>query len=243
MTAPARIGPYILIDVLGQGARSHVWRARDGRSGALVALKLARIGDRAACIRLRRESEVAAVLGRHPNIVRVDDYLEHDGVACLGMELLEAAGAVRLEEFGQLLCALGHAHGRGIVHLDVKPANLLRSGAQLKLGDFGLARRAGEAGPAHGTPGYMAPEQMRGRPPGPPADLYAAGVVLYELLAGARLFAGSPFEVVRRVLHAEVAPAPAGRFGAIVRRALAPDATERYQSAGEFLLDFSANMR
>ncbi|MFL6674159.1 MAG: serine/threonine-protein kinase [Massilia sp.] len=249
MTAPDRIGPYTLLSPLAHGARSHAWRARDERSGAVAALKLARLGDAAACAGLRREFEVALLLGRHPHIVRILDYSEHDGVACLCMEQLSPPGALRLGEFGQLLRALEHVHACGMVHCDVKPANLLRAGGLLKLGDFGIARRPGAAGPAHGTPGYMAPEQMRARPLGPPADLYAAGVVLYELLAGTRPFAGSAFEMMQRALAGEVAPLaalPAGpglHFAAIVQRALAPDPADRYQTAGQFLRDFCANMR
>jgi serine/threonine-protein kinase len=246
MTVTARIGRYSLLRLLGRGARTQVWQARDERSGTLVALKLAASGDEAGRMRLRREAEVAALLGPHPNIARVDDYIEHDGVACLCIELLEpAAATLRLAEFGQLLRAIKHSHGRGVLHCDIKPANLLRSGEVLKLADFGIARRPGEAGPAHGTPGYMAPEQMRALPLGPSSDLYCAGVILYELLAGTRLFTGSAFDVMRSVLAPDVAALPrlpSARFEAIVRRALAPEPAGRYQTAGQFLRDFLQEM-
>jgi serine/threonine-protein kinase len=245
MPETRHVGPFLLLQPLGTGARGHVWRARDSRSGEERALKLAALGDAAACARLRNEALVGAAAS-HPRLVQVFGGGEDPaaGVAWLAMECLPGGPApLSLATFGQLLEALACLHAGGIVHADIKPANLLAtSDGGLKLGDFGLARRAGSAAPAHGTPRYMSPEQMRGCAIGPASDVFSAGAILFELACGRKVFDGTPFDIVRQVLAASPsAPLPPGApLEALVRRALARDPAERFADGGEFLIQFRA---
>jgi eukaryotic-like serine/threonine-protein kinase len=242
-----RLGPYNVLRPLGDTARSHAWLARHEHTGHEFALKLAPLADAAACARLRNEAAIGKLLD-HPNILKVVEAGADDGVEWLALELASPRPATwPLAGFRQLLEALVHLQERGVVHCDVKPANLLQGAdGRLVLADFGIARLLGQgAGAAHGSPGYMAPEQMRGAPLGGGVDLYAAGVVLYQLLTGQRPFAGTPFEVMQQTLR-ETAPAPslvAGsdpRFDHVVARALAMKNADRYGSALALLRDFDA---
>ncbi|MGZ4290724.1 MAG: serine/threonine-protein kinase, partial [Gaiellaceae bacterium] len=141
--------------------------------------------------RFLREARIAARL-HHPHLVRTFDITELDGLPCIVMELLPggtlAGGRLTREHAAQVADALAYAHGRGVVHRDVKPANLLRGPAgEVKIGDFGIARAAEEtmltqAGTVLGTLRYLSPEQAEGRRVGPEADVYSLGIVLQELL-------------------------------------------------------------
>ncbi|SFV04795.1 serine/threonine-protein kinase [Pseudoduganella namucuonensis] len=230
-------GPYTLRRELARG----VWLAESG--GREVALKLAPAGGGA----FLRAAWLAARLD-HPGVVAVLDAGERDGTAYVvsehvpGPSLAAAleAGPPPLERAlawtGQLLEALAHVHKRGVVHRDIKPSNLLLAAdGGLRIADFGLACRAGPA-EAHGTPAYMAPEQMRGQVD-QRSDLYAAGVVLYQLLEGRKPYRGTPFEVMRLALAGEPPPLPRAlaRYDAVLARALAPDAGRRFQTADDFL--------
>jgi serine/threonine protein kinase len=198
-------GRYEIVRPLGHGAMALVDLAQDVELGRPVALK--RLADNLARddelhARFLREARLAARLA-HPNIVRIYDVGDEDGVPFIAMEYVEGetlAGLLArrgvLEEreaarLGvQLFQALAAAHDAGLVHRDVKPQNLLlRSDGALKLGDFGVAvglggTRLTMAGTVLGTAGYLAPEQARGEDVTPAADVYAGGAVLYEMLAG-----------------------------------------------------------
>ena len=241
MQALDRIGPYTLLRPLGEGARSAVWLASEAGSGRERALKLLRTPDQAGRARFRNEWAVARQLAPHPHVARIDAAGEAGGVPWLAMELLGAAPPLSLAGVRQLLLALGHVHAHGIVHCDVKQANLLAGpDGALKLADFGIARQAGQgAGPAHGTPHAMAPEQLRGQPLDCRVDIFAAGVLLYQLVTGARPFAGSPFEVMQQILGG-LAHDPGTPFDAVLARALAADPACRYAHAAEFLSAFDA---
>jgi serine/threonine protein kinase len=241
-----QIGPYRLLGLLGQGRCSSVWRAEDLRDGAVLALKSAPAGPLAE--RLKREAVLLARL-HHPNVLHCSAAGETGGVAWLAMPLLAPwPGLPDLARFRVLLAALAYVHEMGIVHCDLKPSNLLQGpDGTLILADFGLARESGQGpGLAHGTPHAMAPEQMRGEVLDARADVFAAGVLLYAVLTGARPFSGSAFEVMQQVLHAE--PAPPSRlsgqvgpaFDTLVARALAKQPAARYPDAGAFLIDFDA---
>jgi tRNA A-37 threonylcarbamoyl transferase component Bud32/GAF domain-containing protein len=261
---------YRLDRRLGHGGMGSVFRAWDLRLRRAVAAKVLMgryFGDAVALRRLRREARAAAALS-HPNIIPVYDYgtAGPDG-AYLVMELVEGptlrerlrsggrldpqTGAAFLD---QLLRALGAAHGAGLVHRDVKPANVLIATADggaevLKLGDFGIAklRLEGdeaatvltEAGALVGTVRYMAPEQLTGGAVDHRADLWSAGILAVEMLTGEHPFPGrSPAEILTAALSAPVRlvgeGGDAGALEAVLRRALAPDPEDRFATAEEF---------
>ena len=197
-------GRYRLLDQVGAGGMGSVWRARDERTGRLVAVKVLGRHGSALLARFVREQ---AVRVRHPHVVAPHGWAAEDDLVVLAMELV-AGGSVAdlLREHGpldagtagllveQLLMGLAAVHGAGLVHRDVKPANLLLEATgddppHLRLGDFGVAapvadRRFTTVPGAIGTDGYMAPEQARGALPEPSQDLYAVGRVTLELVTG-----------------------------------------------------------
>jgi serine/threonine-protein kinase len=200
-------GRYRLIDELGHGGMARVWRAFDDVLGRLVAVKLlspSLTGDREFLDRFRVEARAAARLA-HPNIASVFDYGEWDlpageRMACIVMELLEGESlAARLRRGrlpwaeavaagAQVARALAAAHRRGVVHRDVKPANVVLTAAGAKVLDFGIAGMTGElsatSGGVMGTAHYVAPELLRGGEVTPAADVYGLGVLLFESLTG-----------------------------------------------------------
>ena len=221
-------GRYRVEALLATGGMGEVWAARDLLLNRAVAVKVlggALAGDGRAAERLRREARAAARL-EHPSIARVLDLGEQDGRPYLVMELLEGeslaaridrAGAMAAPEAARVVAAVADAleaaHRAGVVHRDVKPGNVfLTSDGEVKVLDFGIASAAGEAalttGEMLGTPAYLAPERVLGHPATPAADIYALGVVLYELLAGRRPFDGSDIELAMIHVHAHPAPSP-----------------------------------
>jgi serine/threonine-protein kinase len=246
-------GRYELHAILGEGAFGRVYRGRDRRLDRIVAVKVIKpwwADDPAWAETFEREARLLARVS-DPGIVQIFDvgqareglyyvaeFVDGESVADrLERGRLSAAEACDIAE--QLCRALARAHAQRIVHRDVKPANVLISRAgQVKLGDFGVARLAegstgGTAGGVVGTPRYMAPEQARGLKTTPATDVYSAGVVLYEMLAGAPPFSGSSaIEVALSHLHDAPAPLPASTPSAlagVVERALAKDQRERYR--------------
>jgi serine/threonine-protein kinase len=254
-------GRYRMEALLATGGMGEVWAARDLLLDRAVAVKVlggALAGDGRAAERLRREARAAARL-EHPNIARMLDLGEQDGCPYLVMELLEGeslaaridrAGAMAPPEAARVAVAVADAleaaHRAGVVHRDVKPGNVfLTSGGEVKVLDFGIASAAGEAalttGEMLGTPAYLAPERVLGNPATPAADIYALGVVLYELLAGRRPFDdGSDIELAMAHVHAHPAPlAPAAPSAppsmvAACEQAMAKDPSARPPSAAAF---------
>ena len=205
-------GRYQIITRVASGGMGEVYRAHDAVLARDVAIKLLHpqlAGDRGFVERFRREARAAAILN-HPSIVGVYDWGSTDGTYFMVMEYVQGLNLrTLLAEYERLepaqaveiclpvLAALDHAHGHGIVHRDVKPENILiaRSGS-VKVADFGLARAYADSyvsqaeGTVTGTVQYLAPEQIQGEPADPRTDLYALGVVLFELLTGRPPFIG-----------------------------------------------------
>ncbi|MEV0570602.1 serine/threonine-protein kinase [Dactylosporangium sp. NPDC050588] len=214
---------YRLIEQLGMGGMSVVWRARDEVLGRPVAVKhLAAAADPRSRRRIQDEARAAALLS-HPHIAAVYDFgHDADGAPFVVMELVEGESledrlvrtggplevAESLRIAGQLASALAAVHERGLVHHDVKPANVMLTAGGPKLVDFGVSAIAGnEPDQLIGTPAYLAPERIRGVPPSPATDVYALGLVLYRMLTGALPW---PVTTTEELLHAhrKLPPAP-----------------------------------
>ena len=255
---------YEIAGELGRGGFGVVLSGRHRQLGRPVAIKelpAALANDPAVRARFVTEARVLASLD-HPHIVPVYDYVEQDGLCLLVMESL--AGGTVWQSFTahgytpETACAvvmatcagLHYAHGHGVLHRDVKPENLLfTDSGQLKVTDFGIAKVIGggdalatSAGDILGTPAYMAPEQAEGKDLGPPADVYAAGVMLYELLSGRLPFSeeGGGLAIVFRhvteqpVPLAQVAPQVPAPLVDVVMRAIATSPQDRYPTAEAF---------
>lgn len=268
-TLPEWIGPYQVRALLGRGGMAAVYQAYQPSLDRVVALKVmsAHLAAEPEFLeRFRQEAWVIAKLV-HPNIVTVHDAGEERGSPYLVMEYVDGRTLADLLDedlplervpgiLRQVAAGLDYAHARGVVHRDIKPRNvLLTHDGRAVLADFGLARilesvqRLTMAGGVVGTPEYMSPEQAGGRVSDHRADVYALGVLLYEMVAGIRPFtAETPLGVLmKQVSDAPLPPGqvraglPAG-LDAILARALAKHPEERYQSAGALARAFSAVM-
>jgi eukaryotic-like serine/threonine-protein kinase len=222
-------GRYQIVARIASGGMGEVYRAHDAVLGREVAIKVLHpqyANDRGFIDRFRREARAAAILG-HPNIVGVYDWGSTDGTYFMVMEFVRGLNLrALLLEYGrlepaqvaevalQVLAALEHAHGHGIVHRDIKPENILiAADGTLKVADFGLARAFAESnvsqaeGTVTGTVQYLAPEQIHGEPADPRTDLYALGVVMFELLTGRPPFSGeTAMAIAYKHLSARVPP-------------------------------------
>jgi hypothetical protein len=261
---PAKLGRYEIRSELGRGAMGRVLLGHDPEIDRKVAIKIVQglpaLGGEDRDAARRRFLAEARAAGKllHPGIVTLFDVGELDGTPYLAMEFVEGQTLdafsnpdhllpvrVVLELVAVAAEALAYAHAAGIVHGDIKPANLMRTAeTAVKIMDFGLARGAGanlaRDGGLLGTPAYMAPEQIRGQTVDGRADLFSLGVVLYELLTGARPFAGETISsVIYRVVHEEpraasaVNPRVDAELSSLLRRALAKDPRERFQSGAD----------
>lgn len=210
--------------------------------------------------RFIREAQAVARLN-HPNIVTVFDFGDENDVAFLVMELIQGKElkdyfdekkAFGLDDcvrmIGELLDALDYAHKNGIVHRDIKPANVMLDGQmRVKLTDFGVARLSDagadrtQAGTMVGTPSYMSPEQIEGLPVGPRSDIFAVGIILYQFLTGEKPFHAQGLWAIQKkimqedpVLPSVLNPSLNPAFDAVILRALAKKAEDRYPTAGAF---------
>ena len=256
MVGRVLVGRYRIEQPLGKGGAGTVYGAVDEKSGKRVAVKVLHPGaDARAVARFRREAHAIAPLS-HPNIVAVLDYHLQEEPWFIAMELVDGASLAGLlkREGGHLptarasrialqaLAGLEAAHRAGIIHRDVKPANILvtTSGTRdaVKICDFGIAKLDDEGpktttGMTVGSPAYMSPEQLRGEQLDARTDLFSLSCTLFEMLEGRRAHGGDAAAVARAILkepppHASKAPPP---LAAVVQRGLAKDREARFQDA------------
>jgi len=250
----SRRGPYEIIGNLGRGGMGEVYLARDTRLGRKVAIKI----SGPMSVRFEREARAISALN-HPHICTLYDI----GSDYLVMEFIDGQtlaqhlrrGPLPIEDVlkwgAQIADALSAAHAQGIIHRDLKPGNIMLTARGVKVLDFGLAKYASGAeenfdatataqGGIVGTPAYMAPEQVECRECDPRTDIFALGLVLYEMASGKRAFdSSSPAEWISQVLHREVdsSELQPPQFAHLVERCLAKKPADRWHSAADIKLE------
>jgi len=262
-----KVSDYVLVRPIGRGTHYTLYQAIDPHLGRMVVIKILHValgkplaeGDvnlaRVLEARLQRESHALSALS-HPNIPEIYEMGEHDGHPFLVMEYLvghplrqhldqgalPAAEAVRILE--QVASAVDAVHAQGILHRDIRASNIMRlHDGRIKLVEFGLARQPGDAtvtlmGSLVGEPAYMAPEQLRNQPASPQSDLWALGVLLYEMLAGRPPFEGANFQMVaHQVIMGQPAPVPhlPSDVQTVLNQALEKDPEKRYPQAQDMV--------
>ncbi len=264
------MGPYRLDALIGVGGMGEVYQATDSSLGRTVAIKLVGQDEAAAQERLRREARHASALN-HPNICTIHHVGDHDGRPFIVMEFVEGRSlsetippgglpvATATAYAGEILDALAHAHAHGLIHRDLKSANVMvKPDGRVKLLDFGLAKRVDavrSTPPLHslsppdrtamgGTLPYMAPEMLRGLPADARTDLWAFGVLFYEMVIGRLPFAGDTSVDVRSaILHRDPAPMPPtvpASVATVILRCLEKEPDNRYQDARRVKADLEA---
>ena len=262
--SPERIGKYLIEGELGRGGMAVVYAAMDPVIQRPLAIKVIARNDldpaeaHTVLSRFKREAQAAGALN-HPNIVSIYEYGEDDSYAWIVMERVDGKSLhdhlragyrpdlARLPAvLEQLLDALDYSHSRGVVHRDVKPGNvLINKMGVAKISDFGIARvdRADytQIGHVLGTPHYMAPEQYNGEQASERTDIYAAGVLIYEVFCGCRPFNGEGAHLMKQILSDEPPPPSSidtrlpRELDLVLAKALAKRRDDRYRTAGEFL--------
>jgi len=262
------LGRYEIMKVLGQGAMGVVYLGKDPTLDRELALKTFNFNEQVEESQLEqvksdflREARLAGKLN-HPNIVTIFDAGEDWDLSFIAMEVLEGVELKDyctrgdllpvdkvIETMSTLANALDYAHKNGVIHRDIKPANIMISDkGVIKIADFGIALATGEAASTAGTPSYMAPEQISGKPVDGRADLYALGVMFFELLTGAKPFRAADFEkLLYKIINAPVpdviqagAKASPG-VKAIIEKLMHKDRNKRFPT-GEALADALKNL-
>jgi serine/threonine protein kinase len=267
LSAGDKLGPYEILAPIGAGGMGEVYRARDTRLGREVAVKVLPVhlaNDSQALARFEREAKAVAALS-HPNILVLFDVGAHDGIHYVVTELLEgetlrdrlSRSPLSFRQTVELGIALAEglaaAHGKEIVHRDIKPGNIfLTADGQVKILDFGLARwqpktssedetltlNNTQAGTVMGTAGYMSPEQVRGERADASSDIFSLGCVLYEAVTGRRAFSGNSAADTMAAILKEDPPAIANtgkqapaELERVIHRCLAKNPAQRFHSA------------
>lgn len=263
MSIPTKIGRYEVVAILGQGAMGTVYKAVDPVIERTVAIKTINLNLSKQELagfeeRFYREAKSAGRLN-HPNIITIYDVGETEGIAYIAMEYLEGESLRDMLDSGVVLpaeiiadlvsriaAALDYAHRHHIVHRDIKPANIMVTASRdVKLMDFGIAQiptgSRTQLGTVLGSPKYMAPEQVAGQATDNRTDIFALGVVLYEMLTGKPPFEGDNLSAIMYQILNEAPVPPSARnprvpaaFDGVIARALAKRPEDRYASAGEF---------
>jgi eukaryotic-like serine/threonine-protein kinase len=259
---PTTISRYQIVGRLGQGGMGVVYRGRDPRIGRDVAIKLLHVDNEQLRERFLQEARSAGNL-THRNIVTIYDYGEHEGQPFIAMQFIDGvtlaermrsggiATATALRWMQELADGLGYAHDKGVVHRDIKPANvMIDRESVVRILDFGIARVEDSsltmAGATLGTPSYMSPEQIEGRPVNRRADVFSLGVVMYEVLSGRPPFRGDTAHQIMNAVMNERPPAlvslrpeldPA--IDAVVAKAMAKDPEARYQRLSKLSADLA----
>ena len=259
------VGRYEVIGELGRGAMGVVYKAKDPTIGRTVAMKTMRVDTHGLetedmLRRFKNEARAAGLLN-HPNIVTIFDAGEQDGMFYIAMEFIEGTTlhsmlaerrvlspdeAIRISR--QICKALDYAHAGGIIHRDIKPANIMiTANGQVKIMDFGIAKAGGgmtSTGQVLGTPNYMSPEQVKGKPLDGRSDLFSFGVMLYEMLTGEKPFVGQNVTtIIYKIVHENpIAPRDLDvtihpGLSTVVSKALAKDPEDRYQSGADLVRD------
>ena len=260
---PRKLGRYVLHDRLGEGSMGIVYRAYDEMLDCFVAVKT--MGSEVSASpdlrkRFHREARLAAKL-HHPNIISIYDFGEEEGHLYIAMELLDGIDlkeAIQEKDVGleqkldwmsQLCRAFSYAHRHHIVHRDIKPSNIrIRPNGQVVVTDFGIARAASsditKRGVIVGTPDYIAPEQILESHVDHRADIFALGLLFYELLTGHHPFRSPSLATTAHRLLNEKAVSPQmlntqvpEKLGNIVMKALEKNVNNRYESCDEMLQD------
>src|SRR5262245_14531524 len=271
MQVGTKLGPYEIIAKIGEGGMGEVYKAHDTRLDRPVALKFVRTpGDPRGAQQLLREARAASALN-HPSVCTIHEVGESGTDAYIVMEYIEgvslsdriAAGRIPAEDVlaigVQIAAALAHAHGRGVVHRDLKSGNVvLGPEGRVKVLDFGLSQRtvaaahdvtrpldtATEPGVIAGTIAYLSPEVLRGARADHTTDLWALGVTLYEMCASRRPFEGATlFELSAAILDGTLAPLPPDiptDLAAVVARALSKTPAARFANAAAFREELEA---
>ncbi len=241
LAMPPRLGRYVIEKPLGHGSMGAVYLAHDkaGAVDRLVAVKVlrARLGERPEIVERFRREVTALTQVDHPNVCPIVDAGETEGISYLVMPYIQGRSLAQLiqerppsvteavELVRRLAVAMDAVHRKGVLHRDLKPSNVIvREDGEPIIMDFGLARfqqleasTITAAGAPIGTPAYMAPEQIEGRTPGPAADIYSLGVILYQLLTGRLPFQGAAAAVMTQVLFDEPRPPSLVRAGVDLR--------------------------